>query len=95
MNPFDVSDKIRWFMALPEANPGSPWDQEFEDRSYTRWACKELIQDIMDSPYDSADIAIDAFWFRMLLYFHNANSPKMKKIFRIAMDTADTIKAMI
>lgn len=95
MNALDAVDKIRWFMGLPEARLGLPWDKEFEDRAYIRWACEELIESLTDSPYDSADIAIDAFWFRMLQFYHFAGTPKMSKIFRIAMDTADTIKAMI
>lgn len=95
MNELEVVDKIRWFMTLPEARPGVPWDKDFEERSYIRWACEELIHDIMDRPCASVETTIDTFWFRMLQYFHFATSPKMSKVFRVAMDTADTIKAMI
>ena len=31
-------------MELPEARPGLPWDKEFENRAYIRWACSELTQ---------------------------------------------------
>ena len=30
MDALDAVDKIRWFMELPEARPGLPWDKEFE-----------------------------------------------------------------
>lgn len=95
MYALDAIDKIRWFMNLPEALPGLPWDKEFEDRSYIRWACNELMQDLMERLDIPAETTIDTFCFRMLLYFHYASSPKMGKIFKIAMDTADTIRAMI
>lgn len=95
MYALDVINKIRWFMNLPEARPGLPWDKEFEDRSYIRWACNELTQDLMNRLDIPAETTIDTFWFRMLQYFHYASSPKMEKIFKIAMDTADTIRAMI
>lgn len=95
MNALDTIDRIRWFMRLPEACPGLPWDKEFENRSYIRWACEELTQDLMTRPDIPAETTIDAFWFRMLQYLHFAGTPKMRKIFQIAMDTADTIKAMI
>ncbi len=95
MNKLEAVDKIRWFMTLPEACPGLPWDKDFEERSYIQWACDELIQDIMSDPCASVDMTIDTFWFRMLQYLHYASSPKMRMVFRVAMDTADTIKAMI
>lgn len=95
MYPLDVIDRIKWFRDLPEARPGVPWDKEFEDRAYIRWACDELMQDLMARLDISAETTIDTFWFRMVQYYHYASSPKMQKIFKIAMDTADTIRAMI
>ena len=95
MNELEVIDAIRWFMTLPEARPGLPWDNEFEERSYIRWTCNELIRDITDYPCTSVETIIDMFWLRMLQYFHYAPSEKMRKVFQVAMDTADTIKAMI
>lgn len=95
MDALDAAEKIRWFITLPEADLGLPWDQKFEDRSYIRWACNELIQELINSPHVTAEATIDAFWFQMLEYYHFADYPKMRKIFQIAMDTADTIKAMI
>ena len=95
MDALDAVDKIRWFMELPEARPGLPWDKEFENRAYIRWACSELTQDLMERLDIPAEMTIDAFWFRMLQFYHFAGTPKMSKIFQIAMDTADTIKSMI
>lgn len=95
MCALDAIDRIRWFRNLPEAHLGLPWDKEFEDRAYIRWACDELMQDLMDYLDISAETTIDTFWLRMAQYWRYAGSLKMRKIFKIAMDTADTIRAMI
>ena len=70
MYPLDVIDRIKWFRNLPEARPGVPWDKEFEDRAYIRWACDELMQDLMARLDISAETTIDTFWFRMVQYCH-------------------------
>lgn len=96
MSEIEAINRIRWFMNLPEARPGSPWDKDlFEERTYIQWACKELIQELMNYSSISTETTIDAFWLRMLQYYHYSSSPRMRKVFQVAMDTADTIKAMI
>lgn len=75
---------------LPEPNLNWPKDI-FEEQSYARWAAYELANRLMDRPYEFVDHVIQDFILEMMGYLHNSTDPQKKRLFRIAIDTAEDI----
>lgn len=69
--------------------------KEFEENSWAVYAAYEILNDILNHPMIPADITVVTFFFRMQNYLFEASSSKTRRMFKIAMDTADTIQAMI
>lgn len=76
--------------------PRITWPKdEFNRRSYSRWAAGELLEIILDNPFkDSKDI-IEGFIIQMLYFSYLANNEKASGIFIVAMDVAEDILMML
>lgn len=76
--------------------PCSNWPKhEFDIQSYSRWAAFELIQRIMDNPFNDPDIVIESFLLEMAMFSHLEEESKGSCIFSIAKDAAADILQLI
>jgi len=76
--------------------PGAKWlDEYFAQRSYSNWAAYEILELIMDHPFDSPSLLIDDFILKMELYSCIGNVFERKIIFSIAKDTAEHIQQLL
>ena len=74
--------------------PMKDWPkEEFERRSYERWAAYEIMESLMDHPFTTADMVIDEFIFKMISFFLLAKEQKQQFIF--AIDVAETIRSLL
>lgn len=70
------------------------WPKEdFEKRSYSRWAAMEIIEALMDHPFTWAWTVIDAFIIDMLYCAHIAKEDNQKFIF--AIEVAENIQELL
>lgn len=91
-----VIDKLLWFMNLPEYRLSPRWNrEEFEKNAYVRWTVSELMNAIMDHPTTDASDILQEFWLWMLWCHNRAPSPRSRRQFETALDTLDTIYAML
>jgi hypothetical protein len=74
--------------------PTKNWPkEEFEKRSYERWAAYEIVESLMDNPFTTADTVIDEFILKMICFAHLAKEQKQQFIF--AIDVAETIQSLL
>ena len=74
--------------------PMKDWPkEEFEKRSYERWAVYEIVESLMDNPFTTADMVIDEFILKMICFAHLAKEQKQQFIF--AIDVAETIQSLL
>lgn len=75
--------------------PTGRWPVEmFEERAYSRWAANEIIQRLLDCPFDAPEEVISRFIFEMSMNSHMATDEKKQRIFQIASETAMDILIM-
>ena len=75
--------------------PMKNWPKdEFEKRSYARWAASEIIESLMDNPFTTADTVISEFIVKMIC-FANLAKEQQKRQFIIAIDVAETIQSLL
>ena len=87
---------IKVFRYLEEYlfEPMKDWPkEEFEKRSYERWAAYEIAESLMDNPFTTADMVIDEFILKMIFFAHLAKEQKQQFIF--AIDVAETIQSLL
>lgn len=91
-----VIDKLLWFMNLPEYQVYGFWSRgELEEKAYARWITSELLTAIMDHPTVEAMDTLSDMWFQILGCYYSAVSPRAKKQFLTALNTLDTINALL
>lgn len=74
--------------------PMKNWPKdEFEKRSYERWAAYEIIESLMNNPFTTADTVIDEFILKMISFAHLAKEQKQQFIF--AIDAAENIRSLL
>ena len=72
--------------------PDYKWpDHIFEHRTYSRWAAYEILERIMDHPYDNPDILIEQFWFEICSVLNDDLDSKKEEMFSIAKETIEDI----
>ena len=72
--------------------PCAGWSPDmFERRSYARWAAFELIERIMDNPFDTPNFIVGDFILDMIACQCIADGRETALIFAIAVDTAEEI----
>ncbi len=74
-------------------SPSLSWDKyEFKKRSYEQWAAMEIIERIMDKPFDSPIDTIEKFMFEMYYCacFSGDDEPRTF-IFQTAVETAEEL----
>ena len=64
-------------------------------RSYSRWAAYEIIERLMEYPFNPPDEIVEAFIIEMTGYSYMAKDPRTARIFEIAMDTAEDILCLL
>lgn len=73
-------------------NPSHTWCKyEFEKRSYSRWAAYEIIERIMDKPFEMPLCIIENFIFEMAMYACYGEDEHRSFIFQTAVETAEEI----
>ena len=76
--------------------PGYLWDKHvFKERSYSRWAAYEILEQLMDNPFSSPDTIIEEFIIKTALYSCVNEDSEASRIFIIARDTAEEILELI
>lgn len=76
--------------------PTSSWPKEsFEERSHARWAAFEIMHRLMDFPFDSPDMIVEAFILELTMYLYLAKDEKTTKLFSVAKDTAEDILCLV
>lgn len=66
------------------------WTQRhFEESCFSRWAAAELIEAILDHPFDDPEDIIEQFTLKMIFYSSVADGTDEGRIFSIAADFAD------
>jgi hypothetical protein len=68
--------------------------EEFEKRSYERWAAYEIVESLMDHPFATADTVISEFIVKMIC-FANLAKEQQKQQFIFAIDVAETIQSLL
>lgn len=69
--------------------------QVFMERSYSRWAAIEMLERIMDRPFDPPTTVIEDFLFEMAFYSQIEELSKSTCMFTVAEHTANDILYLI
>ena len=86
--------KILGYMDEHLAELEDTWPKEdFEKRSYSRWAAMEIVEALMDHPLTWAWTVIDEFIFKMLYFAHITKEDNRKFIF--AIEVAENIQELL
>lgn len=73
--------------------PDISWpDDMFEKQSFSRWAAEDILQGILDRPYDMPETVVEDYIITMSYYARNYSGIAM---FQIALNTAKEILALI
>lgn len=65
--------------------------EEFSRRSYSRWAAYEILELVLNRPFNSATELIEDFIIEMWYFLYIAPNEKSGYKFLIAMDVAENI----
>ena len=72
--------------------PGRNWPtREFENRSYERWAAKEILRRLNESPSTGVINAIQKFIEDLYIFEEDSDDWTSVRIFRLARETAEDI----
>lgn len=83
---------IREYMDEHLFEPQISWSKQlFMERSYERWTAIELLQLIMDRPFDPPDMVIENFIFEMASYSQIEELSTGHSMFAVAARTAEDI----
>ena len=75
--------------------PHIKWPKdEFDKRSFSRWAAYEITESIMDHPFEQPIDVIDDFYLKMIMLGKAAEETKKEAIFFCAAETAENIALM-
>lgn len=76
---------------LRESNePEIFWPRHhFEESCFSRWAAWEMIEAILDHPFDDPEDVIEEFTMKMVIFSSIADGTDEGRIFSIAADFAD------
>ena len=69
--------------------------QEFEDRTFSRWAAYEIVQRLMDAPFDPPDLIVESFIFELAECSYLAKDPEVAEIFLTAKEAAEVILCLL
>lgn len=73
-------------------SPSFSWPKdEFKKRSYAQWAAYEIINRIMDKPYEMPIYVIENYIFEMAMYAHYGEDEYRNLIFQTAVETAEEL----
>lgn len=73
-------------------SPSFAWPKyEFQKRSYQQWAAYEIINRIMDHPFETPITVIEEFMFEMAMYACYGEDEQRSFIFQYAVETAEEI----
>lgn len=73
-------------------SPSNTWCKyEFEKRSYSIWAAYEIINRLMDRPFEMPICIIENFIFEMAMYACYGEDEHRSFIFQTAVETAEEI----
>lgn len=61
----------------------------FEESCFSRWAAWEMIEAILDHPFDDPEDVIEEFTMKMVIFSSIADGTDEGRIFSIAADFAD------
>ena len=86
------AEKLMVYIDEHFIEPCNTWHKQlFEELSYSRWAAFEILQSLMDHPFDPPDEVVERFMLKMALYSWSSKDEKKQRIFSIAEDTAEEI----
>lgn len=74
----------------------SSHNQNFDIRSYERWAAFEICERIMDHPFTDPITTIEDFYLEIIPYgFNDSYNESNNFIFQIAVETAEKILLLL
>lgn len=94
MGNAQVLDVILRYIRFPDCK----WTDKFyrsEEVAISRWAATEIISEIIANMNVPATQIVAEFYSRMVRFAQRSNSPRQKRVFKIAADAADEISAML
>lgn len=65
--------------------------EEFDKRSYSKWAAYEILESVMDKPFTIPIEVIDEFYLKMAMFNYAADGTNQEFLFKCATDTAEEI----
>lgn len=72
--------------------PDLKWPKDaFKKRTYARWAAYEIIQRLMDRPFEMPDIIVYDYMIKMSVFSYFDDNEERKNMFKIASKTAEDI----
>lgn len=73
-------------------SPSFSWPKdEFEKRSYSQWAAYEIINRIMDKPFEMPICIIESFICEMAMYACYGEDEHRSLIFQTAVETVEEL----
>lgn len=66
-----------------------------KERSYSRWAAYEVVERLMDHPFDPPQTIVDAFLLELLYYSNMSKSEQQKSMWTTAIDTLEDISCLL
>lgn len=76
--------------------PNYFWPQDmFEEQSYARWAVYEIINMLMDRPFQEAQDVVEDFILRMCWLKSTTEVDQKIRLYEIAIETAKDILTII
>ncbi len=71
--------------------PASP--DTFDSLAPRLWAVSEMLNAIMDHPFDDPEVIVERFWIKMNAFCAKSKSKNRRLTFWLAADTAESILA--
>lgn len=73
--------------------PAFSWSKyEFKKRSYQQWAANEIVERVLDNPFDLPLDTIENFMFEMYIYACYSDEDEHRTfIFQTAVETAEEL----
>lgn len=88
----EAAEKLMAYIDEHFIEPHSTWNEEiFEELVYSRWAAEQILQLLMDRPFESPEVVVECFLLKMVLYSWSSKSEKQARIYSIAEDAAEEI----
>lgn len=96
MNDLAIQEVTRYVAYLEDTFTDPLIDEPmFEIVSYSKWAACEILNRLMDRPFDTPDTVLDEFIYDMTMRSYDSSGMNKNRIFAIAVDVAEEILQLL